>query len=174
MAVTENQNAEAIAARYHQQKPSHPGQFHVHRQGPVEELSSKLVTDREFKKGDVIAKLEGLSPGPKRHSSVQVSKTEHVELNSDLYFMNHSCDPSAHMDVDNKCVSALKDLKVGDEINFFYPSTEWDMAQPFTCWCGADKCIKTVTGANKLTAEQLNQFVLVNHIKELVAERDQQ
>lgn len=26
-------------------------------------------------------------------------------------------------------------LKEGDELTFFYPSTEWSMAQPFDCLC---------------------------------------
>jgi hypothetical protein len=64
------------------------------------------------------------------------------------------------MDVDRMVVSATRDLAAGDELTFFYPSTEWDMgkllysiliycsssdlinvlymiAQPFSCWCGA-------------------------------------
>lgn len=32
---------------------------------------------------------------------------------------------------------ALRDIKEGDVLEFFYPSTEWDMAQPFECSCGA-------------------------------------
>lgn len=29
-------------------------------------------------------------------------------------------------------------LKKGQDITFFYPSTEWDMAQGFECSCGAE------------------------------------
>ncbi|CAO3633253.1 unnamed protein product [Cunninghamella echinulata] len=155
------------------EKPTHPGLFQVERQGTPEQFSSKLVAQLNYSKGSVIVDLKGLTPGPKRYSSVQVSKTEHVELNSDLVFMNHSCDPSMHMDVDRMAIVALKDLKVGDEMTFFYPSTEWDMAQPFACWCGSSKCIETVKGAKYISTEVLNQFVLSNHVKELIKERDQ-
>jgi hypothetical protein len=141
-------------------KPTHPNDFKVVRQGPPESFSSKLVAERAFPKGATIATLEGLTPGAKRYSTVQISQTEHIELNSDLVFMNHSCNPSTLMDVDRMVVSATRDLAAGDELTFFYPSTEWDMgkllysiliycsssdlinvlymiAQPFSCWCGA-------------------------------------
>lgn len=32
---------------------------------------------------------------------------------------------------------ALRDIQPGDELSFFYPSTEWEMAQGFECKCGA-------------------------------------
>ncbi|GAN06880.1 conserved hypothetical protein [Mucor ambiguus] len=153
-------------------KPTHPEYFQVVRQGPPESFSSKLVAQRTYAKGAVIATLEGLTPGAKRYSTVQISKTEHIELNSDLVFMNHSCDPSTLMDVDRMVVSATRDLAAGDELTFFYPSTEWDMAQPFSCWCGSSKCIETVQGAQYLSTETLNKFELSSHIKELIQARD--
>lgn len=110
-------------------KPTHPGDFKVVRQGSPESFSSRLVAERAFPKGAVIANLQGLTPGPKRYSTVQISETEHIELNSDLVFMNHSCDPSTHMDVDKRAVVASRDVAAGDELTFFYPSTEWDMGK---------------------------------------------
>lgn len=154
-------------------KPTHPGLFQVVRQGTPEQFSSKLVAELDFPKGSIVVDLKGLTPGAKRYSSVQVSSTQHVELNSDLVFMNHSCDPSMHMDVDRMAIVALKDIKAGDEMTFFYPSTEWDMAQPFACWCGSSKCIETVQGAKYLPSNVLSQFVLSNHIKEAAKDRDQ-
>ncbi|EIE79919.1 hypothetical protein G6F46_006226 [Rhizopus delemar] len=153
-------------------KPTHPTYFRVVRQGSPGEFSSKLVAERAFPKGSVIAALEGLTAGEKRYSSVQISENEHVELNSDLLYMNHSCDPSALMDVDNMAVTAAKDIHAGDEITFFYPSTEWDMAQPFSCWCGSPKCVQIVQGAHHLPSEVLKQFQLSKHISELIARRD--
>ncbi|CDH51722.1 galactose-proton symport [Lichtheimia corymbifera JMRC:FSU:9682] len=152
-------------------KQSHPGYFRIVRQGTPEQYSSKLVAERDFPKGSVIAQLEGLTPGPKAYSSVQISKTEHIELNSDLLYMNHSCDPSVCMDIDKRAITALKDIRTGDELTFFYPSTEWDMAQPFDCWCGSSQCIKRVMGARHLSTETLQKFCLAKHIEELVAER---
>jgi hypothetical protein len=112
-------------------KPTHPNDFKVVRQGSPESFSSKLCAVRKFLKGSVIAPLEGLTPGAKRYSTVQISETKHIELNSDLVFMNHSCDPSTLMDVDRMVVIATRDIAAGDELTFFYPSTEWDMGKIF-------------------------------------------
>lgn len=110
-------------------QPSHPGLFKVVRQGNSDSFLSKLIADRDYDQGHVIVDLTGLTPGPKRYSSVQISPTEHVELNSDLLYLNHSCDPSTYLDVTKRCLVALKSLKNGDELTFFYPSTEWDMGK---------------------------------------------
>lgn len=118
-----------------QQQPSHPGLFKVLRQGDPASFSSKLVAERDFNKGETIADLTGLTPGPKRYSSVQISATEHVELNSDLLYLNHSCDPSTYLDVTKKAIVALKPIKQGEELTFFYPSTEWDMGKSAAVIC---------------------------------------
>ena len=34
-------------------------------------------------------------------------------------------------------LTALRPISEGDELTFFYPSTEWAMAEPFECGCGA-------------------------------------
>ncbi|KAI8075201.1 hypothetical protein BC940DRAFT_287704 [Gongronella butleri] len=153
------------------QTPSHPGFFHVERNDG--DFSSRLVADQAFAIGNVIVSLQGLTPGPKRYSSVQISRDDHVELNSDLLFLNHACDPNTFLDVDKRAIVAIKPIAKGDEINFFYPSTEWDMAQPFDCWCGSPKCIKKVQGAKHIPSSTLRQFQLARHIDELLSERDQ-
>lgn len=152
--------------------PTHPDSFRVEWIGDPENFSSRLVTAKAFKKGDVLAALEGLTPGPKAYSSVQISEDEHVELNSDLLYMNHSCDPTALMDLKKRAVVANKDLATGADITFFYPSTEWNMAQPFDCWCGSEKCIKKVQGASQIDSKTLSQFQLSDHIQILLQKRD--
>ena len=49
-----------------------------------------------------------------------------------------------------------KGLKPGDELTFFYPSTEWDMAQGFDCFCGAKTCRGFISGAKNMKKEQLD------------------
>ena len=79
---------------------------------------------------------------PRRYTSVQCSCDGHMEFNSDLVFMNHSCDPTAIVDVQAMEVRAAVDVSAGGELTFFYPSTEWEMEQPFQCWCGAKQVNK--------------------------------
>ena len=103
------------------------------------DLASKLVTRVPLKPGQVLFALKGLTLGKKRYTTVQVSKDEHVELNSDLVYMNHSCEPTLIVDVTHRVICVAKELNPGDELTFFYPSTEWEMDQPFPCWCGSEK-----------------------------------
>lgn len=64
-----------------------------------------------------------------------------------------------------------KGLQPGDELTFFYPSTEWSMAQPFTCLCGHQSCRGTISGAKDMTARQLEGTWLNGHIRELLEEQ---
>ncbi|KNE66063.1 hypothetical protein AMAG_10326 [Allomyces macrogynus ATCC 38327] len=150
-------------------KPTHPALFKV--VFGKQDFSSKLVTTRAFAKGEVVAKIEGTTFAKKRYTTVQVGKDSHIELNSDLVYMNHSCNPSASMDTDQMAVVATRDLAAGDELTFFYPSSEWDMDQPFDCWCGAPLCIKRVQGAKHIPADVLSRYWVASHIKALKDEQ---
>ncbi|KAI8615751.1 hypothetical protein BC830DRAFT_1043611, partial [Chytriomyces sp. MP71] len=135
--------------------------------------SARLVTLKPFKAGQVLAATPNLAPAPtKRYTTVQVGKDAHAELNSDLVYMNHSCDPSAVLDVRHRVVVARRDMAHGEGVTFFYPSTEWEMAQPFECWCGSPNCLKVVRGAKYMDKATLDKFAVSEHILELAAERD--
>lgn len=109
----------------------------------------------------------------KRWSTVQVSKGKHIELNSALMYMNHSCDPSLEIDTDmmEVRVSKARDLKIGDELSFFYPSTEFEMDKPFGCLCGTERCLGTVAGAAKIEEETLKKWFVNEHIIKLKQEQ---
>ncbi|KAF5856989.1 hypothetical protein ETB97_006445 [Aspergillus alliaceus] len=68
------------------------------------------------------------------YTTVATSKNSRIELNSDLVYCNHSCNPSLVFDMTRFEVRVSEDrpLSVGDELTFFYPSTEWKMVQPFS------------------------------------------
>ncbi|KAL8934674.1 MAG: hypothetical protein Q9216_005785 [Gyalolechia sp. 2 TL-2023] len=110
------------------------------------------------------------------YSSVQVSHQAHIELNSDLVFINHSCQPSLEFDMERFEVRVVKDrpLREGDELTFFYPSTEWRMAQPFDCHCDAPKgiCLKSIEGAETLDDSVLGRYWFNEHIEQLLAARE--
>jgi hypothetical protein len=67
-------------------------------------------------------------------------------------------------------VRARTDVKAGEEITFFYPSTEWKMVRPFVCLCGAPGCIGYVAGAKYLPLDRLAQYFINPHIRKLAAE----
>ena len=62
-------------------------------------------------------------------------------------------------------------LNKGDELTFFYPSTEWNMAQKFECKCGEDACAGTIGGAIDMEEGLLAKYWLNGHIEELLEEK---
>lgn len=124
----------------------------------------------------------------KDYSTVQVSKSEHIRLNSDLLYCNHSCDPNIRfvtstLTLDPKAdeetpvsgvleIWSLRDIPAGEELRFFYPSTEWEMSQPFRCSCGAEECLGWVDGAKNTPTKVLKKYWLAEHIESLLAERE--
>lgn len=64
-------------------------------------------------------------------------------------------------------------LKAGDALTFFYPSTEWEMDQPFQCTCGAGDgvCKGWISGAKMMMPEELDGYWLNTHIIEMLNER---
>lgn len=62
-------------------------------------------------------------------------------------------------------------LKAGDELTFFYPSSEWNMSQPFDCLCKQKECQGKISGAKDMSEEILSKYWLNQHIVELLEER---
>jgi hypothetical protein len=171
----------------HWAQPSHPQIFEVIDE-PVNfaSLSRSLVT---LPAGALLARIDmpPLTFAKKAYSTVQIPRTQHIDLNCDFLFINHSCEPSVEFHVqvieERPVVEVrvasrrapdgrIKGLKKGDELTFFYPSTEWDMAQPFDCNCGAGSCRKWIAGAKDMGIAKLQGLFLNDHIKEMLFEHE--
>jgi hypothetical protein len=120
-----------------------------------------------FKKGDVITTFSASSVFEKpNHLTVQIDHNKHIELFPDfLQYTNHSCSPNVFYNTTSMQLIAIDQIKVGDEICFFYPSTEIDMAQPFICGCGSLCCLREIKGAMHLDGEQLKKYVLSDFVR---------
>jgi hypothetical protein len=127
-----------------------------------------LTTKRAHKKGEIICPIpsESLYDKPNRFT-VQIGRDRHVEV-KELSSMNHSCNPNTFLDTTRMSVIAAQDVAAGEELTFFYPSTEWEMSSPFICLCGATNCIHVVAGARFLPLSTLENHFLNRHIRELM------
>jgi hypothetical protein len=157
--------------------PSHPGFVVEFVPG---EYRSALKTLKSLEPGDLIAQLENLAKAEKAYTSVQCGPgpNDHVELNSDLVYINHSCEPNVAFDLSSPDsskwhIKALKRLEAGTYVTFFYPSTEWDMDQAFDCTCRAPNCLGRIQGAKYLSKAELISREFINPwILNLVDQRD--
>ncbi len=105
--------------------------------------------------------------------TVQLNDQEHILLTPEfLQYINHSCAPNVFFNTTKKVVTCLKKISVGEEMTFFYPSTEWSMAQEFDCNCGTQGCLGRIQGAAHLHPDILLTYQISDYIKELVFEED--
>ncbi|KAI4664215.1 uncharacterized protein J4E79_003717 [Alternaria viburni] len=140
-------------------------------------FTSRSVSLVNLPPGAVFARITNPTPATVAYSSVQASRDLHIELNCDLVYINHSCKPSLVFDMQRWEVRVSEQgegLKEGDELTFFYPSTEWSMAQPFECLCKTEVCAGEIKGAKDMSREVLGRYWLNKHIEEMLAERDGQ
>lgn len=104
--------------------------------------------------------------------TVQVDVSKHIMLSPEhLQYINHSCDPSVFFDTYRMELVALKPISEGDEMTFFYPSTEWSMAQPFICNCGTSKCLGEINGAAHIPEQILATYKLTRFIQQQLHDR---
>ena len=166
-------------------------------------LSNSLRAKVDLKAGQLIAYITTHTPQKApAWSSVQTGPNSHIELNSPMLYINHSCSPNVefHMvspDAEGKYpsasaypiregepapvagdygvagelrVSESRDLKAGEDLSFFYPSTEWDMGKPFKCLCDAPKdvCLGEISGAKAVDREVLKKYQINPHILKML------
>jgi hypothetical protein len=121
-----------------------------------------------FSPGDVICPFgAGITQDYATYLTVQTGTSTHITLMPEfLQYINHSCAPNVFFDTTAMQLVCLRPLQPGDEMTFFYPSTEWEMAQPFVCNCGTKECLQLINGASHLSPETLRQYRLTDFIKE--------
>lgn len=106
--------------------------------------------------------------------TVQTAPGTHILLAPEyLQYINHSCDPNVFFDTDRMEIRALRAIAPGDEVTFFYPSTEWSMDRAFECHCGAAGCLGQIAGADSLDAAVLVRYRFNRHILDRLGERAQ-
>jgi hypothetical protein len=130
---------------------------------------SHLVTDQPYRKGELIYKIDQYQIVSKpTYQTIQIGQDLHLEDLGIIAYMNHSCQPNTIIDTSSLTIRAIRDIAVGEDLSFFYPSTEWEMDRPFVCLCGAPQCIRLVAGARYLSIDVLRNYFVNQHIRELI------
>jgi hypothetical protein len=132
---------------------------------------ARLITNEPFRRGQVIYHISGhrVTEAP-TYQTIQVGRSTHIEELGVIAYLNHSCQPNTLIAVARLDVLAARDITAGEELNFFYPSTEWEMDRPFICLCGAPQCVRLVAGAKYLSIDTLSRYFINPHIREMIFE----
>ena len=127
-----------------------------------------LVATRTIPRGTVVASFRNArTRAVPTYQSVQIGPNTHVDDPACLNLLNHSCAPTVRIHVGRRAVIAHRRIRKGELLSFFYPSTEWRMARPFTCHCGAPRGLAEVRGARDLPLAVLRRFPLSAHIRRM-------
>lgn len=139
----------------------------------VDNNQNAFFAQRSYQPGDVVAEFfAGAVLKEPTYLTVQVGIDEHIMLQPEhLQYINHGCDPNVFFDTYTMKIVALKEIAEGDEMTFFYPSTEWSMAQPFKCYCGSSRCLGEIRGAAHINPEVISTYTLTRFIQQQLHDR---
>ena len=130
--------------------------------------NKSLHSTTEFKSGQIISEFgsKEVLESP-NYLTVQIGNRQHIMVDPEfLQYINHSCDPNILFDTKKMKVIALKDIEIGEEFTFFYPSTEWSMDVGFDCLCPSKNCLRIIKGAADLPPEILTKYKLSKYIQQ--------
>lgn len=132
-----------------------------------------LFSLQAFQPGDIISEFyAGVIAAEPTYLTVQTGVNRHITLQPEyLQYINHSCEPNVFFDTTAMQLVCLRPILPEEEMTFFYPSTEWNMAQPFNCYCGSAACLGEIRGAAYLTPPQLAKYRFTDFIQQQLNER---
>lgn len=123
----------------------------------------RLVAARAIRAGECVLVIAGRQTTKPSRYSIQVAEQVHIDVSEDCpaelmktrhpwCFLNHSCE--ANTAVRGVEVVAIRDIGVWDDVTFNYNTTEYRMASPFACACGAKSCLGEIRGFSHLPASE--------------------
>jgi len=132
-----------------------------------------LIALQSFQPGGMIAEFSaGSIASEPTYLTVQIDNGKHITLQPEfLQYINHSCEPNVFFNTTTMQLVALKEINPEEEMTFFYPSTEWEMTQPFSCYCGSANCLRQIRGAAYLSKNTWKQYRLTDFIQNQLARR---
>lgn len=172
---------EALLARTSRRPGPRPADNDLGKSSAVEVIrsagSASLHALRSLAPGEIVFPLEGhLVTRPTRFT-IQIGAHAHLdpisESTSPWGYLNHGCDPNVAVDVTRRAIVARRPIAAGEELRFDYNTTEWELAEPFGCNCGAAGCVGVAMGFAHLSpARQLIMLrEVAPHIRALHAAR---
>ncbi|HWC53987.1 MAG TPA: SET domain-containing protein-lysine N-methyltransferase [Chitinophagaceae bacterium] len=132
-----------------------------------------LIALRPFRAGELFSMFSAkkIMREP-NYLSFQIATHKHIMIDPEfLQCINHSCNPNTFFDTHAMRVITLRPIKRGEELTWFYPSAEWEMAQSFQCFCGSPNCLGEIKGAAYLAKSVLNQYKLTRFIQQQLHDR---
>ena len=130
---------------------------------------ARLIATQPIEAGELVHTITNYRQTQQpTYQSIQVGANAHIEELGVIAYLNHSCLPNTLVNTTTMSIHAIRSIAAGDELTFFYPSTEWAMDRPFVCLCGAPQCVRLVAGAKYLSVDALSRYFINRHISEMI------
>lgn len=99
---------------------------------------------------------------------VGVKKDHWIDPEKPYKFLNHSCNPSVGIK-GSISITALRDLKEGEEITIDYSTIEGDPRWEMQCFCSDNNCREVIRSIHFLPKEQFNKYLpfVSNYFKKI-------
>ncbi len=144
-------------------------------------LGLAVFAKRNFKKGERITRFIGdiisKSELPEDYSGredqfVQIGQNEFMGPSGRVDdYINHSCDPNSGLVFSDEDIIlvAIRDIKIGEEINWDYSTTMSGLDWSMHCECRSENCRKKVAGFETIPQEQVRKYADLGILPEYVA-----
>jgi len=110
---------------------------------------------QRISKGTSVFKINGSLVNTPDKYTIQIGEQAHILPDGQLWaFLNHSCDPNSRIDFKNWSLVTTRTILKNEELTFNYLTTEWELAAPFLCGCGAEACLGLIKGLKHLSESQ--------------------
>ena len=120
---------------------------------------SGIYVNRKFKKGEMVARMTGITVPYVLQHTLQISPWLHLYDPHFTGLLLHSCDPLVFLDMNKLEIWALQDIEKGDALTMDYASTEDILYRQFPCACGSDNCRGWITGRKERINEQGRRYL---------------
>lgn len=126
-----------------------------------ESCGSGIIARRNFKPGQLVARISGDIVSEVRLHTLQINPTQHL---FDPYFSGyllHSCCPNAILDMQALEIWALRPIQAGELLTIDYTMTEDTLARQFACLCQSPQCRLWITGRKETTNEAGRHYLQI-------------
>ncbi len=124
-----------------------------------ETTGSGIYVKRDFKKGEIVARMAGITVPYILQHTLQISPFLHLYDPHFTGLLLHSCDPLVTLDMSKLEIWALQDIEKGVALTMDYAQTEDILFKQFPCACGAVNCRGWVTGRKETINDAGNKYL---------------
>jgi D-alanine-D-alanine ligase len=123
---------------------------------------ARVAAKAEISKGSPLLKISGPAlPAPDR-GTIQTEESCHISPEGALWgAISHSCAPNCLIDFDTWTFCAARKIEDGETLSYDYLTTEWELAEPFTCGCRAPTCRGLIAGFKHLEPSMQDELSLL-------------